>query len=338
MVEKQVTISVVAARAGVSVASVSRFLNDDVSVSDTMRAKVERAIHETGYTPLAAARSLRGGRTRQISLAVEDIGNPAYVKAMRSLQAVAQERGYRLLVESTQGIPANEVRLVRDLRQSYVDGLVLASTRFDPLLTKALAQAAVPVVVIGSFPDGTHVDSVGADAKNGAVTAVAHLVEQGCRHLVMVAGPAETLPSRNRAQGFLDGVARFPEVTSSVLHCPSFSREAGLERVSALLNNGTHVDGILAANDELAIGALHACQDAGRKIPEDVAIVGMDNAREGQFCRPALTTVDLKFEDRGQLAGHMLFDRIEHQYQGAFRRQLLQPELMVRTSSRRNPV
>lgn len=331
---KAPTIASVAVRAGVSVASVSRVLNGDPRVRAATRQRIEAAAHEIGYTPQAAARSLRGGSTRQISFVVDDIGNPAYVDAMRSLQDLAREHGLRLLVESTNGRPEEELRVLKDLGQRYVDGLVLTSTRFGSRITKELQRPAVPVVVIGSVPEEVAVDSVGADARGGARLAAEHLVEQGCVALAMVNGPEGTLPARSRAQGFRDGLSARGVPEPPIRHAREFSREAGYESTSELLAE-RHVDGILCANDQLAIGAFHACMEQGLRIPEDIALVGMDNTRDTTVCRPQLSSVDLRFADRGRLAGQMLLDRVQGRYTGAPRRQSVLTDLVTRGSSLR---
>ncbi|UNX54834.1 substrate-binding domain-containing protein [Georgenia sp. TF02-10] len=269
-----------------------------------------------------------------MSLVVDDIGNPAYIEVMRALQALAREHGFRLLVESTNGRIDEELRVVESLRQRYVDGLVMTSTRFPPRLVEALRAPAVPVVVIGSVPDRFAGDSVGADAVGGARTATEHLIEEGCERLAMVNGPEGTLPARSRAGGFRAGLAARGLDAPVIRHAAEFTREAGYETTVRLLAEHD-LDGIVCANDQLAIGALHACEEAGRRVPEDIALVGMDNSRDTTVCRPQLTSLDLRFADRGRLAGQMLLDRIQGRYTGAPRRQQVYTELVVRGSSRR---
>lgn len=331
---KRPTIAAVASHAGVSAASVSRFLNDDPKVSSEMRRRIGHAIRETGYTPNAAARSLRAGSTRQISLVVEDIGNPAYVEAMRSLQEIVQEHGFRLLVESTYGELEKELKAIQSLAEHRVDGLVLFSTGFAPRLIEELRAPAVPVIVVGSTPEGVEVDSLGSDAHGGARRAAQHLAERGCRRLAMVAGPHGTLPGRTRLEGFLAGLDDDVERTEpQVVHASAFTRDAGYEAAGTLLDSDVRPDGIVCANDQLAVGTLNACLDAGLRVPEDVALVGMDNSRDATICRPQLSSVDLRFSDRGRLAGQMLLDRIQGRYEGAPRRQRVFTNLVVRGSS-----
>ncbi len=330
------TIADVAARAGTSVASVSRVINDDRRVSPEMRARVNAAVLDTGYVRNAAARSLRGRSAHQISLVVDDIGNPAYVQAMRSLQDLAREHGLRLLVESTFGQLEEELKVMHALGERYVDGVVLASTRFAAPLIEELRSPAVPVVVIGSAPCEVQVDSVGADARGGARQATEHLRQQGCERIAMINGPLGTLPAKSRLAGFRDGFE--PEASPPVIHADAFTPDAGYEAAVQLLDSGASPDGILCAADPLAIGTLNACIDRGLDVPHDVALVGMDNGRDAMMSRPRLSSVDLHFADRGRLAGQMLLDRIQVRYDGAPRRQSVHTDLIVRGSSDRRGI
>ncbi|MGH3500119.1 MAG: LacI family DNA-binding transcriptional regulator, partial [Nocardioidaceae bacterium] len=301
------------------------------------RARIKTAIYETGYIPNAAARSLRSRSTRQLSLVVDDIGNPAYIEIMRSVQQVARQHGHRLLIQSTDGRLDEEVGILRDLAQHYADGLVLTSTRFSPKLAHQLVSPAVPVVVIGSPPDELLVDAVGADARRGARDAVQHLLQRGSSQLAMINGPAETLPAQSRRAGFLDGCGAGGTSGAAdpvVVHAPDYTAEAGYHALAGLLDFSTP-DGLLCANDQLAIGALEACLDRGVEVPQQLAIAGMDDTREARLCRPTLTSVDLRFADRGRIAGQMLLDRIQGRYDGPPRRVEVPTRLVPRDSTAR---
>jgi LacI family transcriptional regulator len=329
-------MAVVAGQAGVSVATVSRVLNRDTRVSPDARERVERVIREIGYTPNAAARSLRSRATRQLSLVVDDIGNPAYVEIMRAMQDVARESGFRLLVQSTDGRADDELAILQALGQRYVDGLVLTSISFTPEVVGELADTAVPVVVIGSVPEGVPVDTVSAAAAGGARAAVLHLAEQGGTRFAMVNGPAETRPAVSRLQGFRDGLVAIGAAAEPVVLHTAFTAEAGYEAATALLSRDERPDSILCANDQLAVGVVDACADQGIAVPGDIAVVGMDNTRDAELCRPRLSSVDLRFRDRGRIAGQMLLERIDGRYDGAVRRVQLDTDLVQRESSLRH--
>lgn len=178
----QPTIVSIARQAGVSIASVSRVLNGLGARRETVE-RVERAASELGYVPNAVARSLKDGRTRQLTFALPDIGNPAYVAMVRAVQGVTKTAGYRLLLHSTDAVVDDELAVLRSLGDRTSDGLIICPIRITDDHIDALTCAAGPVVVMGSLPSGVPVDSVRADSVTGAALAVRHLHDTGCRRI-----------------------------------------------------------------------------------------------------------------------------------------------------------
>lgn len=325
------TISSVAKAAGVSPASVSRVLNGDPRVGEDIRNRVSAAIEEIDYTPNAAARSLRAQTTKQLALVVDDIGNPPYLELMRSMQRVVRESGYRLLLQSTDGRVDEEIGILRSLGQRYVDGLVMTSTRWTPEVVDLLRTVPVPIVVVGSAVDAS-VDTVGTDPVEGLRKVVAHLYEQGCQRLGMINGFADTRPAQSRLQGFLDGSAAHGASVAMVLHA-GWDREKGREAAQRMLELEHRPDAIVCANDQLALGALDACHEQGVVVPDELALVGVDNSRDAEACHPRLTSLDLCFAERGQLAAELLLDRTRGQLKSDPRRHIIESRLVVRGSS-----
>lgn len=343
------TVETIAERAGVSIASVSRVLNGHGARPETVR-RVERAAAEVGYVPNAVARSLKGGRTRQLTFAMQDIGNPVYVAMVRQIQTIAKAKGYRLLLHSTDAVAEDELAVVRSLADRTSDGLILCPIRITPEHVEALRTAAQPVVVIGSLPeDDAPVDSVRADSVTGAELAVRHLVATGRRRIAFVNGPADTVPGRNRRRGYrraLDasGLAADPDLAVTT----EFTIEAGARSVHRLLerqgggdgdgegdgNHGPGIDAVFCANDQLALGAAQALHSRGLRIPEDVAVVGMDDTVLVRAGWPPLTSVDLGSAERGRIAAEMLLERISGTEPPAPPRvRTVTPRLVVRASS-----
>jgi LacI family transcriptional regulator len=304
-----VTIVDVAKRAGVSVASTSRALNGLVASAETVQ-KVRAAAAELGYTADATARSLKLGRTQQLAYAVADIGNPVYVEMMGAIERVVAESDYRLLISTTGDADAT-VELVRSLGRGYVDGMVLSPLRVTDELVAAIEDAPVPVVVLGRMPDHAGADTVMADSARGMELVVGHLVAEGCRRLAFINGPVDTTPGRFRLDGFRRAVAASPEVTSTEITVDDFTIAEGHAAAMRLLEErADEVDAIVAANDLIGIGALHAADDLGLRIPADIAITGVDNTELAQISRPGLTSVDLGAAERGRLAAELLLARI----------------------------
>jgi len=304
------TIVSIAERAGVSIASVSRVLNGLGARPET-EDRVRRAASELGYVPNAVARSLKDGHTRQLTFAVPDIGNPVYVAMVREIQAVAKAAGYRLLLHSTDADVADELGVVRSLADRTSDGLVLVPIRITPAHVEALTAAPGPVVVIGSLPDGVPVDGVQADSVTGAELAVRHLVESGRRRIALVNGPVDTVPGGNRGRGYRAalaacGIPYDPELVTAT----DFGVGAGARATARLLAARPDLDAVFCANDQLAIGAVQALHAAGRRIPRDTAVAGMDDSDLAVAAWPPLTSVDLGAGERGRRAARMLLERL----------------------------
>jgi LacI family transcriptional regulator len=199
------TITTVARLANVSVASASRALNG-IRTTPDIHARVTEAAEAIGYVPNAAARSLRSRRTGQIAFAMPDVGNPVYTAMVGSIQAVARDAGVRLLLHSTGADAEDELAMLRDLKQRFVDGLILCALRITEAHALELERAAVPVIVIGTPPKGTRVDTVRTKSRRGAAEAVRHLRSAGRRRIAFVNGPQHTVPGTARRLGYLDGL------------------------------------------------------------------------------------------------------------------------------------
>lgn len=330
----QPTIVSIAEHAGVSIASVSRVLNG-MSARPATVQKVERAVAELGYVPNAVARSLKGGRTRQLTFAMEDIGNPVYVAMVRGIQAVTRAAGYRLLLHSTDAVIDDELAVIRSLGDRTSDGLILCPIRVTDAYAQALGAAAAPVVIIGSVPESVPVDSVRTDSVAGVALAVRHLHETGRRRIAFVNGPLDTVPGRNRATGYHKALADLglPYDESLVVNT-DFTTEAGAAAAERLLGGGARPDALFCANDVLAVGAVRTLHSRGLRIPDDVAVAGMDDSSFAQAAWPPLTSVDLGSTERGRRAAEMLLARLG---QGPVPRQPQRttavPRLVVRAST-----
>ncbi|MFJ8823342.1 LacI family DNA-binding transcriptional regulator [Streptomyces sp. NPDC102467] len=329
----QPTIVSIAERAGVSIASVSRVLNGLGARRDTVE-RVERAAAELGYVPNAVARSLKDGRTRQLTFAMPDIGNPVYVAMVRAIQSVAKAAGYRLLLHSTDAVVDDELAVLRSLGDRTSDGLIICPIRITDDHIGALRDAAGPVVVIGSLPDDVPVDSVRADSVAGAALAVRHLYETGRRRIAFVNGPADTVPGHNRHQGYRAALADcgLGYDPALVVHT-DFGIGSGAEATDALLNRSP--DAVFCANDQLALGAARALHARGLRIPEDVAVAGMDDSVLAQAGWPPLTSVDLGSTERGRRAAELLLERLGTPDSPTPHSSTAPPRLVVRASTGR---
>jgi LacI family transcriptional regulator len=326
------TLTTVARLANVSIASASRVINGIKTNPETLAA-VSAAAEAVGYVPNAAARSLRSRHTGQIAFAMPDVANPVYTAMVGSIQQVARANGSRLILHSTDGVVSDELGFLADLKQRYVDGLILCSLQFTDAHAEAVAAATVPVAVIGNPTKGAKVDTVRANSRGGASEAVRHLHGTGRRRIAFVNGPEHTAPGMARKLGYFDalracGLERDDELIEVA---DDFMIEPGREAAERLLARTTP-DAIFCANDLLALGALTALRAAGLVVPRDVALVGMDNTNLSVVTSPQLTTVDLGSGERARIAAELLLARIARPSRRA-RSVGVEPHLVVRESS-----
>ena len=326
------TLVEVAAAAGVSVASASRALSG-ASASPKMVEAVRRAAAELGYVPDASARSLKVRRTEQFAFAVADLGNPVYVAMMRAIEGVVRAAGYRLVVSATGADPQMEVEVIRGINRGYADGLIVSPIRITDEVITEIRRARVPVVVIGTLPASTGIDNVRTNSARGVGLAVAHLVDGGRRSIAFVNGPEDTVPGAARAKGFGKAMqaAGLPVADGQTIGAADFTHDAGDKATTDLLA-GYRPDALICANDLLAIGALRALRAAGLRVPDDVAVVGIDNTELAELATPALTSVSLGSEERGRIAAAMLLDRLGERDRPP-QRASVSPRLVVRASS-----
>jgi LacI family transcriptional regulator len=323
------TVHTVAARAGVSIASASRVLNGLGGSPETTR-RVHAAAAELGYVPNAIARSLQSQRTDLIAFAVEDIGNPVYVEMMRAIEAVVAESGRQLVVHATGGQPAQETALLRRLAHRYVDGMIISPIRVTDAHLEAMTESPAPIVVIGQLPDEVPIDNVRTDSRTGIALAVEHLVAQGRKRIGFVNGPLDTVPGAARDAGFREAMTRHG-LPAELVEVGDFQYGPGRAATERLLDNGTF-DALVCANDLIAVGALHALLVAGKRVPQDVALVGMDDTELARMSYPQISSVSLGSGERGTKAAQLLLERISDPSIIA-RRVAVAPRLSVRASS-----
>jgi LacI family transcriptional regulator len=329
------TVRTVAALAGVSIASASRVLNGVGGGADTVR-RVRAAAEQVGYVPNAIARSLQAQRTGLLALAVADIGNPVYVEMMRAIEEVSKRAGYQLLVHTTGADPGDEIALVRGLARRYVDGLILSPLRVTYGHLSAMDDSPVPVVVVGHLPDDAPFDNVRADSPTGVGLAVAHLAGIGRQRIAFVNGALDTRPGTTRLAAYraaLDTVGL--PYADELVEVGDFHYEQGREATARLLSR-TRPDAILCANDLIAVGALHELLARGLRVPEDIALVGMDDTTLAQMSFPQISSVSLGAAQRGRLAAELLLGRLADASL-PHRRETVAPTLVVRASSAAPP-
>ena len=277
----------VASRAGVSVKTVSNVVNGYVHVAPSTRERVQRAIDEMGYRPNLSARSLRSGRTGIIAVAVPRLDEPYFAELAAAVIAVADEHGCTVLVEQTDGQLEREQLAITGIRPDLIDGLILSPLALgaDDLL--GTAGTSPPLVLLGErISDSSH-DHVAIDNVAAARLATEHLLSLG-RTRVAAIGTMDAVSAqtaRLRRTGYREAMRTAGPAAES------FSRSAGALAALRLLDLPERPDAVFCFSDLLALGALHALHRGGVRVPEDVAVVGVDDIAESRFSTPTLSTV-----------------------------------------------
>ncbi|WP_447003237.1 LacI family DNA-binding transcriptional regulator [Saccharothrix isguenensis] len=307
MDRRPVTLEEVARIAGVSRATVSRVVNGVATVDRELRQVVEKAISKTGYTPNRAARSLVTRRAGAIGLVLPDEGrtlhDPYFGRVVGGVLPVIRPLGVQLVLTTS-----DHREVVDDIRQHRLDGVILIHTHGADPLPRQLIEANLPVVLAARPVRPMAITYVDVDQAAGAGLAADHLVERGCRRLATITGPLETPPGQDRLRGFQAAVARHGLPAPVVIE-GDFSRHGGATAAHCLKD--LDVDGLFVASDLMATGALPVLRHAGRRVPEDIKVVGFDDSSPAVECDPPLTTVRQPVEDMAAEMARLLVQRVE---------------------------
>jgi DNA-binding LacI/PurR family transcriptional regulator len=332
------TLEDVAARAGVSRATASRVVNGEARVADGTRRLVEAAVDELGYAPHQAARSLAAHRNDTVALVVCEptghvFGDPYFGQVVRGVAAELGPTRYQLVLLMIHG-DDDRARAQRHLVRGNADGVLLVSTRRDDPLPARLLAAGVPCVLAGRPPEGVAVGYVDADNVGGAAQAVAHLLGRGCRVVGTIAGPTDMAAGIDRLDGWRKALAEAgrPAPPDLVVSAP-FTRAGGEHATRQLLARRPDVDGLFVASDLMALGALDALRQAGRRAPDDVAVVGFDDSEVARAARPALTTVRQPIEELGRHLAAALLEQLDGDGTAPATAAVLETELVRRASA-----
>lgn len=325
----------VAAAAGVSFKTVSNVVHGRPNVGAETRQRVLAAIAELAYRPDPAGRQLRQGRTNMLTLVVPEITSPYFAQLSHLTIDAAREYGYSVFLEETGGDPQVEQDLLSTLAMRVFDGVI-----FSPLSASAESLSAfgrtVPSVFLGEHIDGAGLDHLAYDNVASVRDATRHLIDTGRRRIAFL-GMQPGNPNHTgeyRLTGYRQALteAGLPIARRMALRAVDYSREEGARRTAEALRSGLDFDGLICANDTLAIGAMYALRMGGRHVPSDVAVVGWDNIPEGRYSAPSLTTVAPDVGELARSAARTLIRRIEHPGASA-ERHIVGHRLLVRGSS-----
>jgi DNA-binding LacI/PurR family transcriptional regulator len=331
------TLEGVAALAGVSRATVSRVVNGSPRVSPDVRREVQAAIEQLGYVPNRAARSLVTRRSESIGLVIAEptgrlFSDPFFPRVLRgiSLELTSRDLQLVLLMPNT----AADVRRTGDyLSAGHVDGAVLVSLHGEDPLPSRLSEAGIPLVLVGRPPRGITASYVDVDNRQGARSAVEHLVAGGRTVIATISGPPDMPAGVDRLAGYRDAMTEAGLEAGPQLEATGdFTQAGGAEAMTRLLATRPDIDAVFAASDLMAAGALSVLAARGRRVPGDMAIVGYDDSPVATSTNPPLTSVHQPIEEMGREVARLLVDVIEGK-ERVVRRVILATDLVQRASS-----
>lgn len=296
----------VAKQANLSVATVSRYLNQKGYVSQASKDRIEKAIETLEYTPNAVARSLSTRQTNYIGLIVPDIMNPFFPELARAVEDIALTYGYTVVLCNSDENAKKERHYIESLKQKYIAGFIITTSCLDAQLYENLD---LPIVALDRKMHES-IPTVSSNNKKGAYVGTKHLIEQGCRHIVCLRGPKGVGPADDRLAGFLEAI-KGQDIKTTVIDCP-FQFDAAEKATKKILQDLPTVDGIFASSDVSAAGALKATYALGIGVPEQLQIVGFDNISLSEMTTPALTTIAQDVYKMGAVSTRILIKMIEN--------------------------
>ncbi|MCX5402030.1 LacI family DNA-binding transcriptional regulator [Streptomyces sp. NBC_00102] len=310
------TLDEVAARAGVSRTVASRAVNKVPHVSQAKREAVERAVRELGYVPNPTARALAGNRVGAVVLAASSdesglFADPFFAEVVVGVSAALDETDLELILVLA-NTPRGRARLRQTVRSRRADGIMLMALRGDDPLGRLAEEAGMPVVFGGLPLTGEPRWYVDADNKGGARLAADHFVRAGRTGPVMITGQVDSLVSVAREQGFTEGLT-LGGVPLLGVSSGGFRVEGGADAMERLLDAHPRLDAVFAASDGMAIGALEVLRGRGRRVPEDVWVIGFDDLAGARHTNPPLTTVRQPVRALGHEMARMLVNAIDGQ-------------------------
>ncbi|MGK9147123.1 LacI family transcriptional regulator [Plantibacter flavus] len=333
-----VTMQDVASLAKVSVKTVSNVLADYEHVSEKMRERVLAAVAELNYEINVSARNLRTGRTQVIGLAVPELSQAYFAELADAVIRAAQERNYTVLIEQTTTGGPDEIATVAAMRRHAIDGVI-----FSPFALEAgdLGSLDVdfPVVVLADRDAGSPADHVTMSNREAIKATTNHLIDSGRSRIAVIgANPHDPIgTAAMRFRGYADALGEHGRQVDDALVCsvPLWHRADGAAAIEALIEQGTPFDAVVCFNDALALGAMASLQRLGRRVPEDVAVVGFDDIEDSRFSTPTLTTISPGREATARTAVDSLVRRIEQpELRGEPVDTAIDFQLVVRNSSR----
>jgi len=329
-----VTIRDVARKARVSVATVSRVLTGKQPVREPTRKRIEATIERLGYAPHGTARSLITRRTNTVGVLLPDIYGEFFSELIRGIDATMRRHGYHVLVSGSHGDRGETGAMLRAMR-GRVDGLIVLSPESGSHILPRHFGESMPVVLLNSAVDGRRAfDLINIENYDGAFAMVRHLADLGHRRIAFIKGPDANRDASERLRGYRDAAAAISADRSPDLVQPGdFREETGYRAGQRLLALTRRPTAIFASNDAMAVGCLCALQEAGVRVPADIALAGFDDIPIARFTAPPLTSVRVSIAELGRAAAERVLHGVRSHNRQKHLHMTLPTELVIRDST-----
>ena len=330
------TMKRIAGELGVSITTVSKVLNNRADISEATRSRVLAKVEELGYKRNAVARSLSLRRSHTLGIVIPDLMHSFFVEIIAGIEPVASTRGYGLLLCSSSENPEKEQSELEMLRSRQVDGIVLASAHgsgITGLLQRLTKQGTTLVMIDRDDHPSVKCHRVLTDDERVGHLATDHLLDLGRRAIAHIGGPA-IVHAKRREKGWRDALrARGIKAPDEWIVRGGFMESEGYQAMKRLLAVRPKIDAVFAANDPSAIGAMKAIWEAGVRVPDDIAVVGVGDIALGDLLRVPLTTVGWSRTDQGRHAAELMLNSLDEDNDAEPQRIIIPPRLIVRESS-----
>jgi LacI family transcriptional regulator len=329
---KYITLKMVAERAGVSVNTASRAINNKPDISKETKKRILQIAKELGYIRNAAAVALRTKKTGTIGAVIADNRNPFYAEVLNGIEEAAREKNYHIILANTQRNYQKEEEVINLLLAKRVDGLLITPVQDRDDDIKNLIDANIPFVVVGRDFENIEVDAVYNDEVKGGFLATEYLIKKGHKKIASINGFLHKSPAKGRLEGYKKALKKYGiPFDDALVTVGDIDVKDGYERTKQLLEKGLNFTAIFAYNDMMAFGAMQAIKEKGLRIPEDIGLVGYDDIPFASLISPPLTTIRLKKQDLGVESVKLLLSRINGNRKKT-KKVMLGVELQIRES------
>ncbi len=331
------TIEDVAKRANVSIATVSRVINNQGGVRKVTEERILNAINELGYIRSALARSMKRKETNTIGIIVPDIKNPFFPLVVAGIEQKAREKGYFTILSSTNESPNVEEDIVKIFIERGVDGVIITTANESGDHIKLLQDQHIPIVAIDRAIKKFDVDTVLVDNVSGSYHAIQHLILQGHKRIAIICGPLTTTPGSERLLGYKKALEEYNlPIDESLIIQGDFMEGSGYKATQELYDLKDRPTAIFSSNNLMTIGCMKALMDIEWKLGEEVSFIGFDDVDIATFMKPRLSVVSRPMNTLGEMAFQFLYERMQNKENLPKREYLLSPVLKIRESCQLN--